>query len=103
MGETAPAAAVARHQPSQQVADLYWQGRYNVERRSPESLNCAVRLFDEAIRRDPLYAEVYAGLASAHLPLREYAGGRISSAWRAASAAAENCRAGLADWPRLPR
>ena len=89
----APQPAVARHQPGQQVADLYLQGRYNVERRSPESLNRAVQLFDEAIRRDPLYAEAYAGLASAHLLLREYAGVPDAIAYPRARAAAQRALA----------
>jgi tetratricopeptide (TPR) repeat protein len=95
----APAPA-AHHQPSAEVADLYLQGRYNVERRSPESLNRAVQLFGDAIRRDPLYAEAHAGLASAWLLLREYAGVPDAVAYPRARAAARRALAldgGLAD------
>jgi Tfp pilus assembly protein PilF len=67
-------AAPAHHQPAQAVADLYFAGRYNLERRTPQSLNRAVQLFGEAVRRDPDYAAAYAGLANCHLLLREYAG-----------------------------
>jgi tetratricopeptide (TPR) repeat protein len=94
------APAPAHHQPSAAVADLYLQGRYNVERRSPESLNRAVILFSEAIRRDPRYAEAHAGLASAYLLLREYAGMPDAAAYSRARAAARRALAldgGLAD------
>lgn len=90
----------AHHQPSQEVADLYFAGRYNFERRTPESLNRAVQLFGEAIRRDPGYAEAYAGLANCHLLLREYAGVPDSNAYPRARAAAQRALAlddGLAD------
>ena len=91
LGPKAPvtAVAVAHHQPSQAVADLYLQGRYNLERRSAESLNRAVQLFSEALRRDPLYAEADAGLASAYLLLREYAGMPDATAYPRARAAAQ--------------
>jgi tetratricopeptide (TPR) repeat protein len=89
----APAAPPAHHQPSQEIADLYFAGRYNFERRTPESLNRAVQLFGEAIRRDPQYAEAYAGLANCHLLLREYAGVPDAVAYARARAAAEQALA----------
>jgi hypothetical protein len=92
--------APAHHQPVQEIAELYLAGRYNFERRSPEGLNRAVALFGEAIRRDPLYAEAYAGLANCHLLLREYAGVPDAEAYPRARAAAERALAlddGLAD------
>jgi tetratricopeptide (TPR) repeat protein len=99
-GGGAPTPAAAHHQPSAEVADLYLQGRYNVERRSPESLNRAVQLFGEAIRRDPVYAQAYAGLASAWLLVREYAGVPDAVAYPRARTAARRAIAldgGLAD------
>jgi Tfp pilus assembly protein PilF len=92
--------APAHHQPSQAVADLYFAGRYNFERRTPESLNRAMALFNEAIRRDPAYAEAYAGLANCHLLLREYAGLPDAVAYPRARDAAQRALAlddGLAD------
>ena len=79
---------------------LYFAGQYNFERRTPESLNRAVELFSAAIRRDPQYAEAYAGLANCHLLLREYAGVPDAEAYPRARAAAERALAldgGLAD------
>jgi Tfp pilus assembly protein PilF len=86
-------AQPAHHQPSREVADLYFAGRYNFEHRSPESLNRAVQLFSEAIRRDPAYAEAYAGLANCHLLLREYAGVPDALAYSRARDAAQRALA----------
>ncbi|HEX5182500.1 MAG TPA: hypothetical protein VFW19_05035 [Allosphingosinicella sp.] len=86
-------AAPAHHQPAQAVADLYFAGRYNLERRTPASLNRAVTLFGEAIRRDPDYAAAYASLANCHLMLREYAGVPDGIAYPRARAAAERALA----------
>jgi tetratricopeptide (TPR) repeat protein len=94
------AGAPAHHQPSADVAELYLAGRYNFERRVPESLNRAVALFSQAIRRDPDYAEAYAGLANCHLMLREYAGVPDAVAYPRARAAAQRALAlddGLAE------
>jgi len=87
------AALPPHHQPSQAVADLYFAGRYNFERRVPESLNRAVALFSQAIRSDPQYAEAYAGLANCHLLLREYAGVPDAVAYPRARAAAQRALA----------
>jgi Tfp pilus assembly protein PilF len=86
-------ASPAHHQPSPAVADLYFAGRYNFEHRSPESLNRAVQLFGEAIRRDPDYAAAYAGLANCYLLLREYTGVPDGVAYPRARAAAERALA----------
>jgi tetratricopeptide (TPR) repeat protein len=92
-GGVIQAAAPAHHQPAPEVADLYLAGRYNFERRVPESLERAVALFSEAIRRDPAYAEAYAGLANCHLMLREYAGVPDALAYPRARAAAQQALA----------
>jgi tetratricopeptide (TPR) repeat protein len=100
LGALMPEPALAHHQPTQEVADFYFAGRYNFERRTPESLNRAVQLFGEAIRRDPDYAEAHAGLANCHLLLREYAGVPDDVAYRRARAEAAKALAlddGLAD------
>jgi serine/threonine protein kinase/Flp pilus assembly protein TadD len=43
--------------------ELYLQGRYLWNKRTPGDLNTAVNSFDEAIKTDPTYAMAYAGLA----------------------------------------
>jgi hypothetical protein len=92
IGWRTPAAA-AHHLPSQAVADLYFAGQYNLERRTPESLNRAVGLFGQATRQDPHYAEAYAGLANCQLLLREYSGVPDAVAYPRARAAAERALA----------
>lgn len=86
-------AAPAHHQPVQAVADLYFAGQYNLERRTPESLHRAVQLFGQAIARDPGYAAAYAGLANCHLLLREYADVPDAEAYPRARAAAQRALA----------
>ncbi|MFC1574871.1 tetratricopeptide repeat protein [Gemmatimonadota bacterium] len=43
--------------------------------RTESTVQEAIELFDQAIERDPLYAEAYAGLASAYLILADWGGG----------------------------
>jgi DNA-binding winged helix-turn-helix (wHTH) protein/TolB-like protein/Tfp pilus assembly protein PilF len=45
---------------------LYLNGRFFWEKRTPEGLKRAIEYFGEAIDRDPDYALAYAGLADAH-------------------------------------
>jgi tetratricopeptide (TPR) repeat protein len=92
VGWRTPAAA-AHHQPSQAVADLYFAGQYNLERRTPESLRRAVGLFGQATRQDPQYAEAYAGLANCQLLLREYSGVPDAVAYPRARTAAQRALA----------
>jgi len=56
---TAPTADIQAYQ-------LYLQGRYFWNKRSPESLQRAVEFFRRAIALDPRYARAYAGLADAY-------------------------------------
>jgi Tfp pilus assembly protein PilF len=55
-----------------QAKELYLQGRYYWNRRTPEDLNRAVDYFTQAIVRDPNYANAYVGLADTYNLLREY-------------------------------
>ena len=57
---------------------LYLNGRFYSEKRTPEALNRAIEYFGDAIERDPNYGLSYAGLADAysllgvfHLPPKE--------------------------------
>ena len=53
------------------VYDLYVQGRFQWDKRTPEGLRKAVEYFEQAIAADPAYAAAHAGLADAHA-LRGY-------------------------------
>src|SRR5215217_3188025 len=83
----------AAHVPSRAAADLYLSGRYNWERRTPESLARAAQLFRQAIAADPAYAEAYGGLADTYLLLREYADLPDEEAYPVARAAAQRALA----------
>jgi len=48
---------------------LYMQGRFYWNKRTPESLNASIGYFERAIEKDPGYALAYAGLADAYIVL----------------------------------
>jgi eukaryotic-like serine/threonine-protein kinase len=48
---------------------LYLRGRFQWNKRHAEAVRQAIACFQEAIERDPLYANAYAGLADAYLML----------------------------------
>lgn len=50
----------------------YLRGRYELNKRSAESMKAAVNAFDEAIEEDPNYAPAYSGLADAYNMLIYY-------------------------------
>jgi TolB-like protein/Tfp pilus assembly protein PilF len=52
--------------------ELYLKGRFFWNKRTPESLNQAVDAFNQAIARDPNYADAYVGLADCYNLLREF-------------------------------
>ena len=62
----------AQSKPDPEAKRLYLEGRFNWDKRTPESLNRAVDLFTQAIVHDPNYAAAYAGLADCYNLLREY-------------------------------
>jgi TolB-like protein/Tfp pilus assembly protein PilF len=49
--------------------ELYLKGRYFWGRRTPGDLRRAVNYFEQAVSRDPTYAQAYAGLADARILL----------------------------------
>jgi len=69
---TAPRAAKV-HPPNPKAQDLYLQGRYYWDKRTPADLNKALAYFQQAIAIDPDYAQAYVGLADCYNLLREYA------------------------------
>ena len=72
------------------VNELYLQGIYAYEQRSPESLQRALDDFSNAIAKDPDYAPTYAALAITYSLLREYSVMPDVEAFPKARAAAEH-------------
>src|SRR5947208_294749 len=50
---------------SQQAYQLYLEGRYFWNQRTPESLKKSIKRFEQAVEAEPTYAVAYAGLADA--------------------------------------
>jgi serine/threonine protein kinase/tetratricopeptide (TPR) repeat protein len=69
----------SRHPENSEVYRLYLQGRFFLNRATPESFQTAIGYFNKALGKDPAYALAYAGLADAYtflggfgvLPMRE--------------------------------
>jgi DNA-binding winged helix-turn-helix (wHTH) protein/tetratricopeptide (TPR) repeat protein/TolB-like protein len=49
--------------------ELYLRARYHARQRSPDSLQAAVKEYQQALDRDPQFAKAYAGLADANYAL----------------------------------
>ena len=49
--------------------DAYLKGRYFLDKHSEEDLRKSIRYFEEAIEKDPVYANAYAGLAESYIML----------------------------------
>jgi len=74
--------------PRKEAEDLYMQGRYYWNKRTPESLTVALDDFTKAAAIDPKYALAYAGQADCYNLLREYTSMPPSQAFPLAIAAA---------------
>jgi Tfp pilus assembly protein PilF len=72
-----------------EAEDLYLQGLYYWNKRTPESLNQALDDFTQSIVRDPNYAPAYVGLANCYNLLREYTLMPANEAYPRAIAAAK--------------
>jgi Tfp pilus assembly protein PilF len=81
-------AVAATHSPNPEARDFYLKGRYEWDKRTPESLNKAVDYFTQAIVHDPNYAQAYVGLADCYNLLREYSAMAPEDAYPRALAAA---------------
>ena len=57
---------------SYQSYDLYLRGRYYWNKRTPAGFHEAIRLFEQAVGKDPEYARAYAGLADSYAMLSIY-------------------------------
>ncbi len=82
-------AMAAPHRPIAEAQDLYLDGRYHWNKRTPDDLNQAVDLFTQAIVRDPSYAQAYVGLADCYNLLREFSVMPPGEAYPRALAAAQ--------------
>jgi serine/threonine protein kinase/tetratricopeptide (TPR) repeat protein len=56
-----------RHTESGEAYRAYLHGRYELNKRTGEAFERAIRYFRDAIARDPEYARAWAGLADAHI------------------------------------
>ncbi|MGA3054010.1 MAG: tetratricopeptide repeat protein [Candidatus Korobacteraceae bacterium] len=79
----------AGHTTNPEARDFYLKGRYEWDKRTPESLNKAVDYFTQAIVHDPNYAQAYVGLADCYNLLREYSAMPPEEAYPRALAAAK--------------
>jgi DNA-binding winged helix-turn-helix (wHTH) protein/tetratricopeptide (TPR) repeat protein len=82
------AANAGLHPANQEARDLYLQGRYYWNKRTPDDLQRAVDYFTQAIVHDPGYSDAYVGLADCYNLLREYSAMKSSEAYPRALAAA---------------
>jgi adenylate cyclase len=68
---------VTRATANLEAYSLYLQGRYLWNQRTAEALERAVRLFEQAIAKDPRFARAYAGLADSYVLLPYYEGSAV--------------------------
>jgi Tfp pilus assembly protein PilF len=81
-------ALAAGHTTNPEARDFYLKGRYEWDKRTPESLNKALDYFTQAIVHDPNYAQAYVGLADCYNLLREFSAMPPEEAYPRALAAA---------------
>src|SRR5687768_7732478 len=68
---------------------LYLKGLYHWNKRTPESLKTSVDYFNQAIEKDPRYAQAYAGMALAYVIFPQYSIGKPAEAMPKGKAAAK--------------
>jgi TolB-like protein/Tfp pilus assembly protein PilF len=67
---------------------LYLKGLFHWNKRTAESLKTAIDFFNQAIAKDPNYAQAYAGLGMTYVLLPEYSAGKPEEAMPRGKAAA---------------
>lgn len=91
LGETQRIAAALPH--DSEAYDLYLRGRYLQNKRTTESIEKALNLFEEAVEKDPRFALGHAGIADSYILLGEYGALSVkdaaSRAWPEVTAALE--------------
>jgi tetratricopeptide (TPR) repeat protein len=64
--------AASHKAPAPEAVQLYLQGQYYWEKRTPADLRTALDYFMQAVVQDPNYADAYVGLANCYNLMREY-------------------------------
>lgn len=82
-----PTAVVSARQ--YEAYDLYLEGRYFWNKRTPEGFRRAVECFEKAVAKDPSFARAYAGLADAYALMSGYTATPPEETMPKARAAAE--------------
>jgi tetratricopeptide (TPR) repeat protein len=85
----AGSSLTGNHTTNPEAREFYLKGRYEWDKRTPESLNKAVDYFTQAIVHDPNYAQAYVGLADCYNLLREFSAMPPEEAYPRALAAAK--------------
>ena len=67
---------------------LYLKGLFYWNKRTAESLNASIDYFNQAVQKDPGYAQAYAGMALAYVLLPQYSAGSPAESMAKGSAAA---------------
>jgi len=80
-------ASTPSHDP--QAEQLYLQGRYYWNKRTPDDLNKSLDYFMQAVVHDPNYSQAYVGMADCYNLMREYTLMPSSEAYPRALAAAK--------------
>ena len=81
---------VRRDTTNKDAYELYLKGRFYWNRRTAENLKKAVDLFQQAIDKDPNYAQAYVGVADCYLIMEEYTGTPASETLPKAKAAVQS-------------
>jgi tetratricopeptide (TPR) repeat protein len=68
----APAQQVSLSPEAYEAYDLYLQGRYFWNKRTPQGFERAIDCFQRAVAKDPSYARAYAGLADSYALMSSY-------------------------------
>jgi serine/threonine-protein kinase len=77
---------ISRDASNTEAYQLYLKGRYYWNKRTAEGINEAIKQFQQAVDKDPLYALAYVGLADCYLILEQYAGAPASELYPKAKA-----------------
>jgi eukaryotic-like serine/threonine-protein kinase len=68
----------SRHVPTEEAHDEFLQALPELEKRTPASIQVALGHFDEARKRDPLYAAAYVGIADVYALLASHEYGAVT-------------------------